>query len=850
MSPYEPPSNTSSKSKKERDQAGRPTAVPDLDDVQPFMSEPDFVGKAESELETLLASKHIRNPYPYPGKIDVLPSYSFEPSESAQSINLREQAKHALDNAWKYDPIGCSVKAAVRAAQDTAGTPDTDLTEEEYKWIIGVRSTSAKKARSDAQKDFEQVKTHKWMKNLGEDDENLKSDLDQVLDEFYGTDGTDLRPIDNDCDDEGFSDPNAITTTTISLPDKSLMEEGVTPGGIFQDSGICMDEGYAEYSLAHSRPNTAMEISGTVPSDWPAFRAHLAPLRLLKRKDRRLALVGDQDQLDWPGRQQGPYDADGLDSMIRAPKSDYVEIQDGNEAGDYDSEDMAGSFTPHPVPRDAAVIRDVEAAVGHDVKATPQVFGQEQRPPLHGNNVTGRNITSPKRINHASVPNKDAGNDDASVGAARSGSQEGPQHFDGSTGNGSDNEPFVPVPHVIRGVSQIDTEANAHARQSIPNTAFATPVDQRIRRIQQIQMDTPVTPATVNINLTPTHDSEMDADDSSGGSLEVHVSDSPTTNTQKGQSALGRYVEETNLHSNPAHRSSSTISLAGSGSEEVSLIPTQESPSQAESHAGFSKGVEIHQKKNDAVFTLSPVHASPSSSKTAPIPTTPAKGTDSASFRPVTPFQLGTPAHPDHDSQGTPTPAAKTGKSKGKSVSNVFKSPKFGSRSPEHARSSPEIVAAPTALAAGASDQYRGSPLAPFGGQGLLFQKTKKNERGTKNALNSLKLTTTKRGSGSSIREGLEDEEDELAGEEHLETSKRGNPVQRTRGMGTPGVDFTTGDERKWAQAVVVPSVKSRDEKDAAQSEDLQLEEQPRKKKARTSMRTADVSDANPPFEH
>ena len=800
------------------------------------MSEPDFVGKPYAELESLLASKHFQNPYPYPGNIEILPSYSSEPPESAHSMNLREQAKHALANAWKYDPIGCSVKGAFRAARDMAGAPNHGLTEEEYNWIIGAKLTTAKTARSSTRKDFEKVKEYEgWRKNLDGDNEVLTFDgtsLDQELDEFYGPDGTDLRPIEDDSNDEGFSEPNAITTTVISLPDKSLLEPGVTPGGIFQDSGICMDAGYAEYSLAHSLPH--------VQSNWPISNADIAPLRVPKQNGRPLGLFGDQKQLHWPGRRQAPHDLDGLDPWIKGSKEDDVESQDEYEACDCDSEDLAGFLTPQPVPREATATRDVGTAVGHHDDATPQMFGQEQNPTLQGNKVPGRHIAFPERISHTSVSNKDVENDEVSVGVAQSVSEERPHHFLESTENGSNIQPSVPVAHMIRGTPQIDADANAHAPHSVPTTAFATPENQRIRQIQQIEMDIPTTPATVNINLTPKHDSGMDADGSSDGSLEVHLPISPTIDTLKGQSALGRYVQDTKLHPNLAQPSSSTISLAGSESEEVSLVPTQESPSRPEGHAGFSKGVEFHQKKSDAVFTLSPANASHSSSKIAPVPVTPAKRVDSASFRPTTPFQIDTPVHPDYDSPGTPTPASKAGKAKGKSVMNVFKSPKLGSRSPEHARLSPDIIAAPTAPAAGAGDQYRGSPSG--GVQGLLFQKAKRNETGTKNVLSSLKLSP-ERGSGTSAREGLEDYVDELAGEKGVEVYRGRKWVQETSGIMKSGTNLGAAAGRKVAQAVVVPSVRCREENDGDQFEHSRSEE-PRKKKMRRSTKAAGGADA------
>ena len=890
--PYGPPP----KNKKQHDQTGRPTPVPSLDDVQPFMSEPDFVERPVSELETLLASGHIQDPYPYPGDTGLLPSYSSESPKSHNSIKLREQVKHALGNAWKYDPIRCSVKTAFQAARELADAPNFGLTKEENSWIIGGKLTAVRKSRVAARVGLEQArKTFKWITNSAEDDEilNLEADdLDQELDEFYGPDVKDLSSVNNNSVDEGFCEPDAIATTVISLPHKFLMEEGVTPGGIFQDSGISMDEDYAEYSLAHSLPSTAKKFAGNVPRDWPTFNANVAPLRRPKNTGRWLGLVGDQKQCEWPGRRQGPYDLHGLRSWVRASKSDHVEMRKEPEASNSDSQ--------RPVTRQFFVSRDVEAIVGHDVETTtlristaaevqdsnrivdgpsddtahenplpievtspielveraqevsepmqgkvngepqeaaPQLFGLEQHSLLYGNNENGSNFATPERINHLSVSNKDAKSTKTSLGVAQPVSEERPQHFPSSIENGSDKGPSVPASHVIGGVPQINIDANAHARRSIPTTVYTTPVNQRVRQIQQVQLDTPATPSTININLTPEYDSDMDAEDASEGSLEARVPTSPTDVTQKGQSALGRYVQETSSHPKPAHPGSSTISLDGSESEEVVLIPTQARPSKPEGHAGFSKGVEIHQKKSDAEFTLSPPKASQgisSSSNTAPIPATPVTGKDSAPYYPTTPFQL---AHPDFASPGTPTPAPKASKANNNTVMNVFKSSKLGSRSPQRAKPGPEIVT-PTPPAAAAP--HLGST---FGSQGLLFHKAKKNERNTKNVLNSLKLST-ERGSGTATpeRDNQDDYEDELAGDGNVEVYNGGRWVQETHSTMGSGINLGASGGRKFAQAVVVPSVRPRSESEG-RYEDVQSGE-PQKKKLRRSMRAAGSADA------
>lgn len=856
------------------------------------MPEPDFVARPGAGLQALLAFPHNQNPYPYPEYLGVLPSNISNSSESDKSIILKDQAKHSLENSWKYDPISLSVKAASQAARDIARNPYHGLTKKQEWWITTGKMTRVKKARSAPRIDFEKARKNiEVMKKLREEDNFKGTSIDQELDDYYGLHGTDIRPLDKDSYDEGFSEPYAITKTTISIPDNSLMEEGVTPGGIFQDSGISMDEGYAEYSLAHSLPDSRREVVGTVPRAWPSFSADVAPLRIPERKGRWLGLCGDQNQSAWPGRRQGPYDLYGLGPLMRGTKNHY-EYLDEPEASNSDLQDMPESFTPEPVSREASISRQmvddssVEAthqtslpnAVtlptksvertqvsesmqgimnGGPPEVTPRLFGQEQRSLVPGNNESEREMAGPERFNNTPDSSKDTGILGASIGAGLLVSEERPQHFSGSIKNSGNNESPVPAPQLAQEVPPTNTDANtyatAHASRSGPTAAFTTPTNQRIRQIQQVQIitpATPATPATVNINLAPEYTSDMDVDDASDDSLEVQLPSSPTVDAQKGQSALDRYVQETESYGKLARQSSSTVSLDGSESEQVSLVPTPQRPKQPEGHAGFSKGVELYQKESDAAFTLNPPKSSqeiPSSSKTAPIPATPAYGNDNASLHlttPSTPFHFGEHANSHYDSPGTPTPAPKTSKTKkGTSVMNVFKSAKLASRSPQRASPSPGIVVAPfTPTAAGAADHQH--PASPFGSQGLLFHKAKKNDKGTKNVLNSLKLGPERRAAGYLEREDAADGADERAGVASSDGGK-GVPESPSTVITTPRVvraPRAAARKKTATPAVVVPSVRPRDDgdDDGVRSEDVRSEE-PRTKKLRRSTRTSAV---------
>ena len=862
VSPYEPP-RKSQPSRNRRGRAAGPTPVPSLLDVQPFMPEPKFVSRSVTDLEALLATPFMQDPYPYTGPEMILPSYSSEPSHSVSCGNLKKQVKHALRHAWKYDPMRCSVKAAFDVGREMAIRPHNGLTEKEYAWVTGRKLRTAKKGRRAALVDFEQARRQKaWMTKHGETDDALS--INQELDEFYGSNGTKLRPIDdsdNNFSDEGFSEPDTFTKTIVTLPEKSLMEEGITPGGIFQDSGVVIDEQYADYSRAHSASNTAEEII-RAQSQRPSFDVAMAPLRFPKRNVRSLALFGDQKEREWHGRQQGPYDLHGPGSWVSAPETDQVTFVEGAEAISEDPQDMAESFTPQPVPRETSVGRDavptsspasipatevqdanqhLDGPSGVDIPEDPlpidvlppmesvrhaqdvsepvqwSVGGETseattQPSLLHGSVQDRMNIIPSESLIGPPVSIEDVRNTEASTGEVRLVGMERSQHFRRSAGNGSDSGSPAPTSHVTRELPQMDIDTNRHAPHGITTTAFSTPMTQRTRQIQQVQVETPATPATISINLTPEYNSDMDADDASVGSLEVRLQDSPTDNAEMGQSALGHYVQDSQSKSNPAAHGSSTVSLAGSGSDEVSLVPTQARPDPPEGHAGFSKGVELHQKETDAVFTLNSSktsQVSPSLSDTAPIPVTPAN--DSASFQPTTPFQLGTPTRLDFDNPGTPTPAPKASKVNKKSVMNVFRSPKLGSRSPERAENTPGIVVAPDTPTAGATSSQPGSP---FSSRGLLFQQAKKNKRGTKSILNNLNLSAEPASGMTSERDSQDDSEDELAGGGNAEVSrtifKGGKRVADTPPTMNSPTDPAASGRRKVAQAVVVRNLRSR----------------------------------------
>ena len=850
MDHYELPSQASSKKNRQRAQAVQPNHVQNLDDD---LAEPEFLRPPE-----------------------------LEPPQAVLDSSLREQVKYAVANNWKYDPIGCSAKAAV----DVANYRDL-LSMDDYIRIMKAKLNSVKKTRNLPWLDYERSrKQYEWLKNTDVDDVIFNfhaANLDEDLEEFYGPEDNDLRPVHNETDDEGFAEPNVIATTLISLPDNSLLEEGVTPGGIFQDSGIVMDNDYTEYYRAHTRPNTANLSAGMVPSDWPTFHVNVAALPTEKRRP-LLGLVGDQEQHDWPGRRQGPYNLDGFRSWVRGSKEASsrhnveasVEQNVETMTAPQDADPMVDAPIVEPTPETplpAQTTPSIESLEGaqevseptegkvndNPSEVTSPWLDWQQPRPLPGRNKSDEQAEIQEKADDVSTFNKGTENQKASESVPQLVSAERPQHLDGSNESEHDSEPSMTALDTIQAIPHFEIATVFHASHNIPTSAITTPVNQRILQVEQVQGDTPTTPATISINLTPKanltpeYNSDIDDHDVSDDSLEVHVPTPPTASTQKGQSALGRYVQSTTPNSTLAGHSSSTISIAGSHSEEESLVPTN--PSQPEGHAGFTKGVELHQKTSDAAFTLVSPKASqttPSSNNAAPIPVTPANETDSAPFHPTTPFQLDTPAqNPNLQSPATPTPAPKDSNTSGKSVKNIFRSAKLASRSPERTVPSTDIVVAPTTpTAAGAGVHARNN--SPFGSQGLLFHKAKKNDSATKNVLNSLKLSPAQgSGSGNFVPESLDDSEDELASEHGgVEVFKGGKWTPEARSTRSAKTDRAASAGRNVAKAVVVPSLRRRFGNDegsriGGDDDDGQAEE-PKKKKPRRSMRSrADGPDAD-----
>ena len=207
------------------------------------------------------------------------------PSPYFPNLKLKVEVQQALDNAWKFDIVKCSISVAREASPQLVGAPGASLTPDELKYLKSLKLSKIQTQRKEVEGDsavLQQIFTcrnHSLEDDLpsGLDEATLEKELDdfydandvttqplessmldQVLDDFYGAGDFATRPLDRHEVDEGFCDsPNrssGISTTWITLPEKNGVVSGQasTNNRSFQDSGIQMDDAFAEASLSES----------------------------------------------------------------------------------------------------------------------------------------------------------------------------------------------------------------------------------------------------------------------------------------------------------------------------------------------------------------------------------------------------------------------------------------------------------------------------------------------------------------------------------------------------------------------------------------------------------------------
>ena len=155
------------------------TPVPDLDHIQPFLSDPVQVDNMQSGQST-------------------------ETSADAEA-QLKAKVKYALDQSWKHNLLRYSVSASRGNLDQSYG-----ITREEYDWITGLKTTKLRYQRSQTEREMADIETYRTWEPLcdpvswryGLSDHNVHKELDT----FYGDDTSPQHPADDVNMDEGFAE--------------------------------------------------------------------------------------------------------------------------------------------------------------------------------------------------------------------------------------------------------------------------------------------------------------------------------------------------------------------------------------------------------------------------------------------------------------------------------------------------------------------------------------------------------------------------------------------------------------------------------------------------------------------
>ena len=711
------------------DQTAKIIAVPDLNDVQPFMSEPEFLGEESVAPEAqLTADKPLAE------------SYRNVPSESVYACNLKEQVKRTLAHAWKFDPLKCSIKAAREAACNEPHDSQYGFTEQEFKWVKGLKLSRVQAQRTEAQAELDQAMQYLTWQTSSLEDEKLVMvngvTLSQELDEFYGPSPSVSRHIDDNEVDEGFCE-SSITTTWVSLPEKPLLPieqaSGIVDSQAFKDSGIYMDDGYAEATLPDSPPNTAVKAS---LSTLPTFYAKVAPLWKRKQSAPRLALFGDNNEVGWESRREAPYDLAGFNTLESglSPSPDsseaVAEINAIGEAAplqsirplgavDHYVEDLSSLDTPVPT------FQDSDREMDLPVDDIDQLFEDIKSKDAPSRSFRGSDHTMespvedsicqvgdfPLTANVARNSEVPAGKMESSVPETRSralataqvpSSVELQENSKGISIPQLEEEHSNPSGIIAQSTDDVRTKANGNQARTLSTVPPTTPVHLRSgdKRVNTLATPSP-------INLTPEYDSDGDSDTS----IKFCTPSSPTNAIRGGQSAFNRHIETTVPHLNFVRQRNSKVDLDGfslpSYTDSIMIPMTQ--------HQGRVRLIDktVRSSKADIAArgegaeallqTPKQPNENGNYSKNLPAltPYLPVVVTPTAKFaatppRPPTPFQFNTPSRCFPSSPASPTPAPRGGdqhrgksnfgifsqdpnKSRQKSVKNVFRSSNLAS---------------------------------------------------------------------------------------------------------------------------------------------------------------------------
>ena len=356
--------------------------------------------------------------------------------------NLRIEVQHAITHAWKFDTLKFSVSGSQDTPRQLIGAPGEALTGEELRYLKTLIVPKVQAQKEEVQADSAAaMKYLSWQTYSPANDFPSELDeatlgyllddffgsgyvatrpressvLDRVLDDFYGAGDIATRPLEHHEFDEGFFDSSdcgpSINTTWVTTPEKTYVTGGraSTDDKIFQDSGICMDNAFAEASLANSFQKPSVLVSekkseeAIAESSSPCSAFHLNPAPPVRNRANapRLRRFGGNSEYDWKSRREAPYDLEGFWS----PSIDHHEGFGGFEPLETDDT----SIINDTVVPDASVshsseflalCRSPELFVLNDTPA--QAIAEAQYPDL--SNVTAEDASRSSTVATTQMP--------------------------------------------------------------------------------------------------------------------------------------------------------------------------------------------------------------------------------------------------------------------------------------------------------------------------------------------------------------------------------------------------------------------------------------------------------------
>ncbi|KAL2045227.1 hypothetical protein N7G274_002310 [Stereocaulon virgatum] len=333
-----------------------PNEVLHTEDVELSMTRHDFLTTEPAESEDQ-ADKHTP-----PEDLGLLQGPCDNESSQSSCFNLRIEVQHAITHAWKFDTLKFSVSESQDTPRHLVGAPGEALNCEELRYLKALIFPKVQ-----AQKEEVLADSAAAMKNLSwqtcspandfpsELDEATlgylldeffgsgsattlsreSSLLDKVLDDFFGAGDIATRPLESHEVDEGFFDsPDcgpSINTTWVTTPEKTYVTGGRASidDRSFQDSGICMENAFAEASLTNSFQKSSVLVSekkseepiAESSASCSAFHLNPAPPIRKRANAPRLRHFGGNCEYDWKSRREAPYDLEGF----RSPSIDHNE---------------------------------------------------------------------------------------------------------------------------------------------------------------------------------------------------------------------------------------------------------------------------------------------------------------------------------------------------------------------------------------------------------------------------------------------------------------------------------------------------------------------------------------------